>query len=67
VAHFARSDLSPLRLGKGRDRLRKESAFQPTGKTNMPAPLINGIVESCLYSNDLVRSIRFYQGQLGLP
>ena len=32
----------------------------------MPIPLINGIVESCLYSNDLPRSIRFYQGQLGL-
>lgn len=32
----------------------------------MPAPRINGIVESCLFSNDLPRSIRFYQEQLGL-
>jgi catechol 2,3-dioxygenase-like lactoylglutathione lyase family enzyme len=37
-----------------------------TGKTIMPTPLIHGIVESCLYSNDLPRSIRFYQGKLGL-
>ena len=32
----------------------------------MPTPQINGIVESCLYSNDLPRSVRFYQEQLGL-
>jgi catechol 2,3-dioxygenase-like lactoylglutathione lyase family enzyme len=32
----------------------------------MPTPPIHGIVESCLYSNDLPRSIRFYQGRLGL-
>jgi catechol 2,3-dioxygenase-like lactoylglutathione lyase family enzyme len=32
----------------------------------MPAPRINGIVESCLSSNDLPRSIRFYQEILGL-
>jgi catechol 2,3-dioxygenase-like lactoylglutathione lyase family enzyme len=32
----------------------------------MPAPITNGIVESCLYSKDLPRSIRFYQQQLGL-
>jgi catechol 2,3-dioxygenase-like lactoylglutathione lyase family enzyme len=32
----------------------------------MHIPLVNGIVESCLCSNDLPRSIRFYQGQLGL-
>jgi catechol 2,3-dioxygenase-like lactoylglutathione lyase family enzyme len=32
----------------------------------MPAPPINSIVESCLYSDDLPRSIRFYQERLGL-
>ena len=32
----------------------------------MPTPHINGIVESCLYSNDFPRPIRFYQEQLGL-
>lgn len=32
----------------------------------MPAPRINGVVETCLYSNDLPRSVRFYQDQLGL-
>lgn len=32
----------------------------------MPSPRINGIVETCLYSNDLSRSIRFYRDQLGL-
>jgi catechol 2,3-dioxygenase-like lactoylglutathione lyase family enzyme len=32
----------------------------------MPAPHINGVVETCLYSNDLPRSVRFYQDQLGL-
>jgi len=29
-------------------------------------PHINGVVETCLYSNDLPRSVRFYQDQLGL-
>src|SRR2546427_11008891 len=29
-------------------------------------PRINGVVETCLYSNDLPRSVRFYQDQLGL-
>jgi catechol 2,3-dioxygenase-like lactoylglutathione lyase family enzyme len=33
---------------------------------NMPAPRINGVVESCLYSDDLPRSVRFYRDQLGL-
>jgi len=32
----------------------------------MTAPHINGVVETCLYSNDLPRSVRFYQDQLGL-
>ena len=32
----------------------------------MPPPRINGLVESCLYSNDLPHSVRFYQEQLGL-
>ena len=32
----------------------------------MPAPHINGVVETCLYSSDLARSVRFYQEQLGL-
>jgi catechol 2,3-dioxygenase-like lactoylglutathione lyase family enzyme len=32
----------------------------------MPIPRINGIVESCLFSSDLPRSVRFYQDQLGL-
>jgi catechol 2,3-dioxygenase-like lactoylglutathione lyase family enzyme len=32
----------------------------------MSAPRINGVVEACLYSDDLPRSVRFYQEQLGL-
>ena|ERR1700722_4047702 len=32
----------------------------------MSAPRINGVVETCLYSYNLPRSIRFYQDQLGL-
>ena len=32
----------------------------------MPTPRINGVVETCLYSDDLPRSIRFYKDQLGL-
>ncbi len=32
----------------------------------MPTPRINGVVETCLYSGDLSRSVRFYQDQLGL-
>jgi len=32
----------------------------------MPVPLINGVVETCLYSGDLPRSVRFYKDQLGL-
>src|SRR5260370_41764753 len=32
----------------------------------MPSPHINGVVETCLYSADLPRSVRFYQDQLGL-
>jgi len=32
----------------------------------MPAPRINGVVESCLYSTDLPRSVRFYRDKLGL-
>jgi catechol 2,3-dioxygenase-like lactoylglutathione lyase family enzyme len=32
----------------------------------MSPPKINGVVETCLYSHDLARSVRFYQEQLGL-
>jgi catechol 2,3-dioxygenase-like lactoylglutathione lyase family enzyme len=32
----------------------------------MANPQINGIAESCLYSGDLPRSIRFYQEKVGL-
>ncbi len=32
----------------------------------MPTPRINSIVETCIYSDDLPRSIRFYQERLGL-
>ena len=32
----------------------------------MPLPRINGIVESCLYSSDLPRSVHFYRDRLGL-
>jgi catechol 2,3-dioxygenase-like lactoylglutathione lyase family enzyme len=32
----------------------------------MPTPSINGIVETCLFSSDLPRSVRFYQDKLGL-
>jgi len=32
----------------------------------MPNLLINGVAESCLYSRDLARSIRFYRETLGL-
>src|ERR1700693_2680157 len=58
--------MSPLRARKGRDRLRREFLFQLIGKTIMPTPRINGIVESCLFSTDLPRSVRFYQEKLGL-
>ena len=32
----------------------------------MPTPRINGVVETCLYSDDLPRSVRFYRDELGL-
>lgn len=32
----------------------------------MPSPHIQGIVETCIYSSDLPRSVRFYRDQLGL-
>jgi catechol 2,3-dioxygenase-like lactoylglutathione lyase family enzyme len=32
----------------------------------MPTLRINGIVESCLYSSDLPRSVHFYRDRLGL-
>src|SRR6202521_6226057 len=32
----------------------------------MLAPRINGVVETCLYSGDLPRSVRFYRDKLGL-
>src|SRR5580704_16189251 len=54
--------------GTDRDGLHsaKNLFFQLTGKSTMPIPRINGIVESCLFSDDLARSIRFYQEQMGL-
>jgi len=30
------------------------------------APHINSVLETCLYSDDLARSVRFYRDQLGL-
>ena len=32
----------------------------------MPFPHIQGVVETCIYSGDLERSIRFYRDRLGL-
>jgi catechol 2,3-dioxygenase-like lactoylglutathione lyase family enzyme len=32
----------------------------------MNTPRMNGIVETCLYSKDLSRSVRFYQEKIGL-
>src|SRR6266550_968927 len=32
----------------------------------MPTPTINGAVETCLYSDNLPRALRFYKEQLGL-
>ena len=32
----------------------------------MPAPPIRGVVESCIYSDNLPASVRFYEGALGL-
>ena len=32
----------------------------------MPTLRINGVVETCLYSGDLPRSVRFYRDELGL-
>jgi len=32
----------------------------------VPTLRINGVVETCLYSSDLPRAVRFYQEQLGL-
>lgn len=32
----------------------------------MPAPRIHGIVETCLYSDDLPRAVHFYRDHLGL-
>jgi catechol 2,3-dioxygenase-like lactoylglutathione lyase family enzyme len=32
----------------------------------MPVPRIQGVVETCIYSRDLPRSIRFYRDRLGL-
>src|SRR6266851_2544670 len=51
---------------RGRDKLRQECSFLLTRKAIMPTPHINGVVETCLYSDDLARSVRFYQEQLGL-
>jgi catechol 2,3-dioxygenase-like lactoylglutathione lyase family enzyme len=32
----------------------------------MSAPRINGVIETCLHSDDLPRAVRFYRDQLGL-
>lgn len=32
----------------------------------MPSPPIQGVVETCIFSGDLQRSVRFYRDQLGL-
>jgi catechol 2,3-dioxygenase-like lactoylglutathione lyase family enzyme len=32
----------------------------------VPTPRIDGVVETCLYSDDLPRSVRFYKDELGL-
>jgi len=32
----------------------------------MSGPRIHGVIETCLYSDDLPRAVRFYQEQLGL-
>jgi len=32
----------------------------------MPTPQINGVVETCIYSTDLARSVSFYEEKLGL-
>ena len=32
----------------------------------MSMPRINGVVETCLYSRNLPRSVRFYRDELGL-
>src|SRR6266853_897707 len=32
----------------------------------MSSPRFNGVIETCLYSDDLPRSVRFFQEQLGL-
>ena len=32
----------------------------------MSIPRINGVVETCLFTHDLARSVRFYRDQLGL-
>ena len=33
---------------------------------NMPGPRIQGVVETCIYSSDLPRSVHFYRDRLGL-
>jgi catechol 2,3-dioxygenase-like lactoylglutathione lyase family enzyme len=64
----AQPRMLPLRPLKGRDKLCPESIFPQASavKTIMSFPHIDGVVETCLYSHDLPRSIRFYQDQLGL-
>jgi catechol 2,3-dioxygenase-like lactoylglutathione lyase family enzyme len=52
------------RFGPRRDKLQLKSVFLPV-KIIMSAPPINGVVEACLYSHDLPRSVRFYQEKLG--
>ena len=43
-----------------------ERYSQPAIYRTVPAPRINGIVETCFYSDDLPRFVRFYQEELGL-
>src|ERR1700731_4409126 len=58
------------RIWRDRDKLCREAIFSYLvhclGGEKMSSPRINGIIETCLYSRDLPRSIRFYQDQLGL-
>src|SRR6267143_5074687 len=51
----------------GRANVARLSSSSKLGREEiMSTPRINGVVETCLYSNDLPRSVRFYQEQLGL-
>jgi len=58
---FERDILRPNALDSERNL-----SFRLTWKTTMPNPRINGVVETCLCSDDLPRSVHFYREQLGL-